>query len=71
MRPVQGLPEWTLLGEYCGVWDMQVPSGAEGGNNPDIEDPIGLGPLLYDKVSDLAYSSKTAPKAAVAGKAPS
>ena len=66
---LQSLPEWTLLGEYCGVWDRQVPaSEAEETDAPDIGDPLGLGPLLYDKVSDLACSSKEAPKGATDGR---
>ena len=67
---MQSLPEWTLLGEYCGVWETQDSSSADDDNNPDIEDPFGLGPLLYDKVSDLGYSSKSAPEAASEGRTP-
>lgn len=45
---VQSLPEWTLLGEYCGVWDRQAPSSEaeamEDDDTPDSADPFGLGP---------------------------
>ena len=68
---VQSLPEWTLLGEYCGVWDRQVPSSyAEAEDDDDAVDsvdPFGLGPILHDKVSDLACSGSAAPEAAVDG----
>ncbi len=66
---VQSLPEWTLVGEYCGVWETQDASAAADDNNdPDTEDPFGLGPLLFDKVSDLGYSCQSAPEAASEGK---
>lgn len=65
----QSFPEWTLLGEYCGVWDTQDVSSEAGEDDAlDIEDPVGLGPLLYDKVSDLGYTSKSAPAAAATGR---
>ena len=68
---VQSLPEWTLLGEYCGVWDTQAPSSeaeAEEDDSSALDDPIGLGPLLRDKVSELGYTSKSAPADATDGK---
>ena len=67
---VQGLPEWTLLGEYCGVWDTQAPSSEAEAEEDDcsaLHDPIGLGPLLRDKVSELGYTSKAAPVDATNG----
>ncbi len=67
---VQSLPEWTLLGEYCGVWDRQVPSSEaeEEDDAVDPVDPFGLGPLLHDKVSDLACSGASAPEGAIDGR---
>ncbi len=67
---VQSLPEWTLVGEYCGEWETQDASAVEDDNSPDTEDPFGLGPLLFDKVSDLGYSCKSAPEAASEGGIP-
>ena len=68
---MQSLVEWTLLGEYCGVWDTQAPSSeAEDDDSGALDDPIGLGPLLRDKVSELGYTSKSAPADATNGGSP-
>ena len=47
------MPEWTLLGEYTGVWDshersLQRISG----------DPMRLGTMRRDKVTELAYTGE-------------
>ena len=67
---VQGLREWTLLGEYCGVlgWRSPPTKGEEEGDDDALIDPAGLGPILSDKVSDLAYTAKASPAAAAGGK---
>ena len=66
---MQKLPEWTLLGEYCGVWDRQAPSTeAQEDDSGALDDPVGLGPLLRDKVSELGYTSKSAPSDAANGR---
>ena len=68
---VQGLPEWTLLGEYCGVWDKQAPATeAKENDSSALDDPVGLGPLLRDKVSELGYTSSSAPADAANGRPP-
>ncbi len=53
------------------MWDTQAPSSeAEDDDSSALDDPIGLGPLLRDKVSELGYTSKSAPADATNGKSP-
>ena len=54
---VQDLTEWTLLGEYAGVWDSQDTVSQR-----SIVDPLGLGNMRRDKVTELAYTGKEAPE---------
>ena len=68
--PAQNLKEWTLLGEYCGVLDGEavLSKAAEEEDNSALDDPLGLGPLLHDKVSGVGYTSKSAPAGAADGR---
>ena len=50
---VQGMPAWTLLGEYTGVWDRQ-----DRVSQRINEDPMGLGVMRRDKVTALDYTSQ-------------
>ena len=47
------MPEWTLLGEYTGVWDSQERSLQRISG-----DPMGLGTMRRDKVTELAYAGE-------------
>ena len=57
MYDAQDLPEWTLLGEYTGVWDRQ-----DSLSQRINEDSMGLGVMRRDKVTALAYTSRDAPE---------
>ena len=53
--PLQDLGAWTLLGEYCGVWDRSEALDAR-----TAEDPLGLGTLRQDRVVELGYTTSDA-----------
>ena len=53
--PLQGLGAWTLLGEYCGVWDR-----SEALDRRTAEDSLGLGTLRQDRVVELGYTTSDA-----------
>ena len=52
---VRDFTEWTLLGEYTGVWDSQ-----ENILQRIKDDPQGLGIMTRDKVTELAYTGQEA-----------
>ena len=47
------MPGWTLLGEYCGVYD-KVDEVERRVN----ADPLGLGTMRRDRVTELEYTCK-------------
>ena len=51
----QDVGAWTLLGEYCGVWDR-----SEALDVRTAEDPLGLGTLRQDRVVELGYTTSDA-----------
>ena len=53
--PLQDLGAWTLLGEYCGVWDR-----TDALDRRIAEEPLGLGTLRQDRVVELGYTSSDA-----------
>ena len=59
--PFQDMKDRTLVGEYCGVWNKQASDRDEEGNTSGIDDdPLKLGALLHDKVSELGYTNASA-----------
>ncbi len=57
----QDMKDWTLVGEYCGVWNKQASDKDEEGDTSGIDgDPLKLGALLHDKVSELGYTNASA-----------
>ena len=62
VRPVQDLPAWTLVGEYCGVWDAASAVAQRIDKDP-------LGAIRCDKVIEIqlaaARASTTASKGEV------
>ena len=59
---LQALAAWKLLGEYTGVWDNH-----ETVSQRINSDPIGLGTMRRDKVTEFACTSKDAPEEAQEG----
>ena len=64
--PSQDLGAWTLLGEYCGVWDRSEALDAR-----TAEDPLGLGTLRQDRVVELGYTTSNARPGVEKGRCPS
>ena len=59
--PFQDMKAWMLVGEYCGVWNKQASDRDEEGDTSGIDDdPLKLGALLHDKVSELGYTNTSA-----------
>jgi len=58
----QAMAAWKLLGEYTGVWDNH-----ETVSQRINDDPIGLGTMRRDKVTEFASTSKDANEEAQKG----
>jgi len=59
---LQAMAAWKLLGEYTGVWDNH-----ETVSQRINDDPIGLGTMRRDKVTEFACTSRDAPQEAQEG----